>query len=60
MSQFDISNLLGLAYETLSRILHGLVKENVIKLVNKEIHIVDVDALKTIGSALETQHGQMD
>ena len=60
MSQFDISNLLGLAYETLSRILHGLAKENIIKLVNKEIHIVDVEALQAIGSALETQHGQMN
>lgn len=60
MSQFDISNMLGLAYETLSRILHGLAKENIIKLVNKEIHIINVEALKNIGSALETPYGQLD
>jgi CRP/FNR family transcriptional regulator len=48
MSQFDIGNLLGLAHETVSRILHLFQQSHIIKIQNRSIYITDIAALKTL------------
>lgn len=50
MSQFDISNLLGLAHETVSRTLHMLQDEEIIKITKKNISIKNINSLKTIAN----------
>lgn len=51
MSQFDISNLLGLAHETVNRILHLFQKENLIRILNKDIYITNIESLKNIADS---------
>lgn len=51
MSQFEISNFLGLAHETVSRILHSFQKNKIIKILNKNIYIDDIDLLKSIAKS---------
>jgi CRP/FNR family transcriptional regulator len=60
MSQFDISYFLGLAYETVSRTLHGLEKNKIIKICNKEICIIDVIALKKLATITNASYGQIE
>lgn len=48
MSQFDISNLLGLAHETVSRTLHTFQYEQIIKIIKKDIYITDINSLRAI------------
>jgi CRP/FNR family transcriptional regulator len=51
MSQFDISNLLGLAHETVSRTLHIFQEAEMIKIKNKVIYVTDIDALKAMANS---------
>lgn len=48
MSQSDISNLLGLAHETVSRTLHMFQYEQIIKIMKKDIYITDIPSLRAI------------
>ncbi len=50
MSQFEISNLLGLAHETVSRILHMLQKNEIIKITKKYVRITNINSLKSIAN----------
>ena len=53
MSQFDIGNFLGMAYETVSRILHEFQAHNIIRMDNKEIYITNLSQLQSIGNSME-------
>ncbi|MCB1615720.1 MAG: fumarate/nitrate reduction transcriptional regulator Fnr [Pseudomonadales bacterium] len=46
MTRSDIGNYLGITVETVSRSFGRLQKNNVLKVTNKEIEILDMDALK--------------
>jgi CRP/FNR family transcriptional regulator, anaerobic regulatory protein len=46
MKRHDIANFLDLANETLSRTLQTLTHENVIRVENKQVHILDMDTLE--------------
>lgn len=46
MTRGDIGEYLGLTLETISRILSGLQKKGIIRLQNREVSIVDMQALK--------------
>lgn len=59
MSQYDISNLLGLAHETVSRTLHTFQYEHIIKIMKKDIYITDIDSLRTIAH-VEFSHFSRD
>jgi CRP/FNR family transcriptional regulator len=48
MSRSDIANYLGLTVETVSRVLSRMQKNGVIQIDNKELHILDMDALRSI------------
>ncbi len=48
MSRVDISNYLGLAVETVSRIFTRFQKNELIKTEGKEIALLDIDALKQL------------
>ncbi len=48
MSRVDIGNYLGLTVETVSRVFSRLQKLQLLKVENKEIEILDVDALREI------------
>jgi CRP/FNR family transcriptional regulator len=50
MSQVEVSNYLGMAHETVNRVLNLLQKAKVIKLHNKQIQILDIEHLKLFGS----------
>lgn len=52
MSQLDISYCLGMAYETVNRVLKRLQKETVIKLINKKIYIINFAKLKELGTPI--------
>ncbi|MDP5054551.1 MAG: fumarate/nitrate reduction transcriptional regulator Fnr [Congregibacter sp.] len=51
MSRVDIGNYLGLTVETVSRVFSRLQKLKVLSVENKEIEILDVDALRAIADA---------
>jgi CRP/FNR family transcriptional regulator len=51
MSRVDIGNYLGLTVETVSRVFSRLQKLEVLSVENKEIEILDVDALRAIADA---------
>jgi len=48
MSRSDIGNYLGLTVETVSRVLSRMQKKEVIRIDNKELSILDMDALRAI------------
>lgn len=48
MSRGDIANYLGLTVETVSRVLSRLQKQKIIEIDNKELNILDMDALRNI------------
>lgn len=50
MSRTDIGNYLGLTVETVSRIFSRLQKQGVLNVENKEITILDVDALRSMAN----------
>lgn len=50
MSRTDIGNYLGLTVETVSRIFSRLQKQGVLNVENKEITILDVDALRSMSN----------
>jgi CRP/FNR family transcriptional regulator len=49
MSQLDISNYLGIAYETFNLILKKLKSNDVIKLKNKTMRVLDITELESQG-----------
>ncbi|WP_414980797.1 fumarate/nitrate reduction transcriptional regulator Fnr [Congregibacter sp.] len=51
MSRVDIGNYLGLTVETVSRVFSRLQKLNVLSVENKEIEILDIDALRKVANA---------
>jgi len=59
MTRIAISNLLGIAYETVSRILHDLSRQEIIRIYNKGICILNMDKLKEIANPIE-HFGQVD
>lgn len=50
MTQMEISNQVGMAYETVSRILHAFADEEIIKIDNKQVNIIDINKLKNLGN----------
>lgn len=52
MSQLDISSCLGMAHETVNRILRKFQKEMLIRIENKTIYIINVAGLESIGTSL--------
>ena len=50
MSRIDIGNYLGLTVETVSRVFSRLQKLEILEVSNKEIKILDLDALKEIAN----------
>tara|TARA_R110002073_G_scaffold69125_2_gene171562 strand:- start:585 stop:1343 length:759 start_codon:yes stop_codon:yes gene_type:complete len=48
MSRSDIANYLGLTVETVSRVLSRMQKKDIIKIDNKELRIIDMEALQAI------------
>lgn len=53
MSQLDISNYLGMAHETVNRVLRKLDHDKIINIQNKVIRIIDVDRLKALATSQE-------
>lgn len=52
MSQIDISNHLGMAHETVNRILRKFTKEKLIKIKSKKIYILSIERLKELTSPI--------
>jgi CRP-like cAMP-binding protein len=50
MSQLDMSNMVEMTYETVSRVLKYFKSQNVIKIDKKHISIVGRNRLKMIGN----------
>jgi CRP/FNR family transcriptional regulator len=48
MSRVDIGNYLGLTVETVSRVFSRMQKMDVLRVDNKEIEVLDLEALKRI------------
>jgi DNA-binding transcriptional regulator YhcF (GntR family) len=53
MSQVDMSNMIGIAFETVSRVLHFFEQEQIIQIKNRQITIVDIHRLKALGNNTE-------
>ena len=51
MSRVDIGNYLGLTVETVSRVFSRMQKMEVLRVDNKEIEILDVEALRAMANA---------
>ncbi|MCC7516374.1 MAG: fumarate/nitrate reduction transcriptional regulator Fnr [Pseudomonadales bacterium] len=51
MSRAEMGNYMGLTVETVSRVFTRLQKQNIIEVDNREVHIVDMDALKVAANA---------
>lgn len=51
MSRVDIGNYLGLTVETVSRVFSRLQKLQILKVENKEIEIIDAEALEELAEA---------
>lgn len=49
MSQIEISNFLGIAYETVNRVFQNLKKKNIIVMNNKTLEILDLGRLEELG-----------
>lgn len=52
MSQLDIGNFLGVAHETVNRIMRKMVKDKIIKINRAEISILDIERLKKMGTSI--------
>lgn len=50
MSQVDISNFIGMAHETVNRVLKKMCQDNIIHIEDKKIYILDIAALETLGN----------
>jgi CRP/FNR family transcriptional regulator, anaerobic regulatory protein len=50
MTQMEISNQVGMAYETVSRILHAFADEKIISIDSKQVNVIDINKLKTLGN----------
>lgn len=50
MSQVDMSNMIGIAYETVSRILHQFADQKIIEIHNKHITVVNSELLRSLGN----------
>jgi CRP-like cAMP-binding protein len=50
MSQVDMSNMIGIAYETVSRILHQFADQKIIQIHNKHITVVNSELLRALGN----------
>ena len=50
MSRVDIGNYLGLTVETVSRVFSRMQKMEVLSVDNKEIEILDADALRSLAN----------
>lgn len=53
MSQFDIANFLGIAYETLSRVLHEFHHKKILHIEGRSIYVLDLKRLKYLGKVVE-------
>jgi len=53
MSRYDIANYLGLAAETVSRIISKFERAGLIEVDNRHLHLTDYQALKNILFACE-------
>ncbi len=53
MSQIDVANYLGMAYETLSRILHEFQDNGLISLQNKQVCVMQIEQLRKIAKSAE-------
>ena len=49
MSQIEISNFLGIAYETVNRVFQNLKKKNIIVMRNKTLEVLDLGRLEDLG-----------
>lgn len=56
MSQLDISHFLGMAHETVNRILRKFQDSNIIQIEHKKIRIVDIGRLKELGTEIRNFH----
>lgn len=52
MSQLEISNYLGMAHETVNRVLRKFHQEKIITIKVKRIYITDIDRLKELATTL--------
>lgn len=50
MSQVDVSYMTGMAYETVSRVLHHLEEEEIIQVKNRQITVLNSTRLMTLGN----------
>lgn len=50
MSRAEIGNYMGLTVETVSRVMSRLQKQEVIKVDNREVEVIDMDKLKDIAN----------
>jgi CRP/FNR family transcriptional regulator len=48
MTRADIGSYLGVTLETVSRVFSRLQKQSIVKVDNKEIHVIDMAGLKAI------------
>lgn len=53
MSQVDMSYMIGMAYETVSRVLHHFEEQKIIQIKNRQITIVNGKQLMSIGNDIQ-------
>ncbi len=53
MSQVDMSYMIGMAYETVSRVLHHFEDENIIRINNRQITIINCKQLLSLGNNVQ-------
>lgn len=56
MTRAEIGSYLGITLETVSRIFSRLQKQQVVDVENKELHILDLSALKAIAKVRDDDH----
>lgn len=56
MTRAEIGSYLGITLETVSRIFSRLQKQKIIEVDNKEIHVLDMNELKTIAKVKDQDH----
>ena len=55
MSRVDIGNYLGLTVETVSRVFSRMQKMDIIRVDNKEIELLDIEAVRDVANVLERE-----
>ena len=55
MTRQDLGNYLGLKIETISRTLTKLAGRGILSVAGREIHILDMAALRAVASGADTQ-----